>query len=192
MTNAKRGPDERDHDTAIAWACNLVKQNDWVILDTETTGIETSAEIVEIAIISPHGKILLNTRVRPSSEIEPGAFDTHGLDAEQLANAPTAYDIWADVQEIIEHKVVVAYNAAFDQRMLKQTAARYGLDYLTCPKWECAMLQYAAYCGEWSDRFDGYKYQPLPNAGHSAAADCQATLALIRHVLSKPSKEVQP
>lgn len=183
MTITQRGSNERDHDATVAWARNLVEQNDWVLLDTETTGIETSAEIVEIAIIDPQGKVLLNTRVRPSSEIEPGAFDTHGLDIEQLANAPTAKEIWADVQAIIEHKIVIAYNVAFDQRMLKQTAARYGLHYLFAPKWECAMLQYAAYCGEWSDYFGDYKYQPLPNAGHSAAADCQATLALIRHIL---------
>ena len=183
MTDARRRPDlDRDHAQAVEWASNLVSLNDWVILDTETTGMDTNAEIVEIAIIGCDREILINTRVRPSSEIEPGASDVHGICREHLADAPNAAAIWDRLQAVIEHKIVIAYNEAFDRRMLKQTAARYGLDYLTAPKFDCAMLQYAAYCGEWVDKWSDYKYQHLPHGGHSALADCRATWRLIQRM----------
>jgi DNA polymerase-3 subunit epsilon len=41
---------ERDRVEAVLWAREQLSHNDWVILDTETTGL-SDAEIVEIAII---------------------------------------------------------------------------------------------------------------------------------------------
>jgi hypothetical protein len=40
---------ERDRVSAVLWAKEQLSQNDWVILDTEITGLY-EAEIVEIAI----------------------------------------------------------------------------------------------------------------------------------------------
>lgn len=40
--------------------------SDHVIIDTETTGLMASDEIIEITIINMRGEILLNTLVKPS------------------------------------------------------------------------------------------------------------------------------
>jgi DNA polymerase-3 subunit epsilon len=79
---------------------------------------------------------------------------------------------------------VVIYNAEFDTRLLDQTCQRYGLDVLTDGgiKFECAMLWYAQFVGDWSDYHGGYRWQPL-GGGHRALGDCQATLGVIREMM---------
>ena len=48
----------RDKAQATQWAQQLLGRNDWVILDTETTGLH-GAEVVDIAIISPQGQLYM-------------------------------------------------------------------------------------------------------------------------------------
>jgi hypothetical protein len=45
--------------------------------------------------------------------------------------------------------------------------------------WQCAMQHYASYTGTWNARYRSYRWQRLPNAGHRARGDCQATLMLL-------------
>ena len=59
----------------------------------------------------------------------------------------------------------------FDQRL----RARLGVK-----RWQCAMKQYSVWVGEWSAYWEDYRLQALPGGDHSAAADCLATLHLLR------------
>lgn len=45
--------------------------------------------------------------------------------------------------------------------------------------WDCAMLPYSAYIGDWDDYLKSYKWQKLPGGDHSAIGDCRSTLAII-------------
>lgn len=60
-----------------------------VIIDTETTGLTDTDEIVEISVINCHGTTLLDTLIRPSSEINPAAQAVHGITLAETADAPT-------------------------------------------------------------------------------------------------------
>lgn len=51
--------------------------------------------------------------------------------------------------------------------------------------WECAMLKYSCFVGEWSERYHDYKYQAL-GGGHRAVGDCQATLAVLKRMANTP------
>src|SRR5215467_13015853 len=62
----------------------------------------------------------------------------------------------------------------FDQGMLAAARRRHGLPPLGVARWSCAMEQYAAWYGDYSDVFGDYKYQRLPGGDHSAAGDCRA------------------
>jgi DNA polymerase III epsilon subunit-like protein len=44
-------------------------ESDFVILDTETTGLDAWVEIVEFFIIGPHGNILFDSLIKPIGRI---------------------------------------------------------------------------------------------------------------------------
>jgi len=142
------------------------------------------AEIVSLCILAPDGRVLLDSLVKPMQEITNEASQVNGLSDAMLEDAPDFRDLLAQVQAILIGKAIVAYNAEFDQRMLYQTCRMRGLpaDWLLAADWQCAMNAYAAWFGEWRDDYGTYRWQRLPGGDHTAAGDCQATLALIRHM----------
>ena len=172
----------------------MVARRNFVIMDTETTGLDYPAEICQIAIIDPAGKPLLNTLVRTKNPIPGGATFIHGIDNEMVENAPIWLEVLPAMLDIIAGKELVIYNADYDTRLVKWSNAVWELpepDYRVGGVW-CAMEAYAALYGEWNPRYGNYKWQSLSNAmrqqglevaedAHSALADCQMTLKLIEH-----------
>jgi len=59
-----------------------------LILDTETTGLDEHAEIVEIAVIDCTGAVLLDTLVRPAGPIPAEAVEIHGITNEMVVQIP--------------------------------------------------------------------------------------------------------
>lgn len=176
-----------DRAAAHEWAKELIASDDWIILDTETTGLGPKDQVVEIAIIDHLGHPLLDQRIKPTIPIPPAATAVHGLDDAALADKPTFADIAPVIQALLHDKTIICYNLDFDFRLLIQTAAATNTDPLTPAAW-CAMQQYSRYCGDWSDYHGNYRYQRLPRqpGHHSAISDCRQTLALIQRMAANP------
>ncbi|MDT3252772.1 3'-5' exonuclease [Serratia sp. root2] len=169
--------------------------DDRLIFDTETTGLGVDAEIVEISIIDCNGFIMLNTLIKPTKSIPSEATAIHGITDEMVANAPTWRDVHGAVGAMFFEHGFVAYNASFDARMIIQSARLNGLGYdglcsFIGENSHCAMLAYAEYYGEESNR-GGYKWQKLTAAAeqqgvviegtpHRALSDCLTTLGVIK------------
>ncbi|RMN18591.1 hypothetical protein ALQ63_02890 [Serratia plymuthica] len=163
-----------------------------LILDTETTGLGDDAEIVEITIIDTTGKVLLDTLVKPSKPIPAEASAIHGITDAMVMGAPEWKVIFPQVDALISGRTVVAYNSAYDVRLLDQTIDIH--DVLPeikngFPKFQCAMLAYAEFYGQKSER-GGYKWQRLTTAAkqqgvviegapHRALSDCLTTLGIV-------------
>lgn len=186
---ARRKVARSDRDDAINWAMDMLNREDWVIIDTETTGLNEDAQIIEIAIISHTGSPLLNERMQPKgiTRMPKKAQDVHGISFKELKEKPTFSEILPKISAAIGSKTVIAYNAEYDARLLKQSAHANGCR-IELPKFACAMQQYAKFIGQWDDYRKQYKLQQLPNAQHGALADCIATLDLIRLMASKKIK----
>lgn len=178
-----------DRDKASEWARSLLACPDCAILDTETTGLSREDEIVQVAVLSADGRVLLDTLVRPTRSIPPDATAIHGITDRDVAGAPIFPEIYDQLRALLEANRIVIYNAEFDLRLLNQTLLKYGLPKWTFPpdRVDCAMLRYSAWIGEiWGD--GSYKWQKLVGGDHSALGDCRATLALIRRMAeSDPS-----
>jgi DNA polymerase-3 subunit epsilon len=176
----RQAPDYNfDRNTAAQWAADLVSRQDWVILDTETTGLDLTAEVIQIGVLGPAGQVLLDVLVRPQGKIEKAAQAIHGITDEMVASAPPFPVVYELLAEILRNRRVVIYNADFDRRMLFQCAGRHQVQYEPMTT-DCAMLQYSKWYGEWNVHRGNYRWQRLPSGDHTAIGDAKAVLRLIR------------
>jgi DNA polymerase III subunit epsilon len=108
---------------------NKIRQ---VILDTETTGLESKQghRIIEIGCVE-----IINRRktdnsfhqyLNPAREIEDGAFDVHGLSNEFLTDKPLFADIAQDFIDFVRDSEVIIHNAPFDIAFIDAELSRLG------------------------------------------------------------------
>ncbi len=163
------------------WAGELCVRDDWVVLDTETTGMGEKDQVIEIAICNAQGYLLFDERMLPSVPISEGAFAVHGISVRDLPALQTFRDLRDPIERTIRGRRVMIYNDLFDRQMLFQTAQAFEVKPLDLDTVD-VMRQYAEYVGEWSEQYGAYRFQKLPGAGHSARADAIATWKLIRRM----------
>jgi DNA polymerase-3 subunit epsilon len=170
---------ERDRVNAVLWAREQLSQNDWAILDTETTGLY-DAEIVEIAIINYLGEILLDTLIKPSIPIPAEVTEIHGITDEMVADSPTFLEVYSRIDAALKDKRVIIYNAAFDIKILNYCCRLHNLPILNLAKRsDCLMEWVAQWAGNWSYYHKDYRYVPL-NGNHRSLGDCTAACELIK------------
>lgn len=139
-------------------------------LDTETTGLDEASEIVEICIIDARGEPLVDTLVRPSGPIPPGATKIHGITDEMVAGAPTWSEVWPEVERAMEGRKVGVYNADYDLRMIQRCNRRYQLQRRGKSDAFCIMKLYAAFVGD--RKADGeFRWHRLEAAGEQCGID---------------------
>ncbi len=183
---------DRDREQVAQWARAMLENPRALILDTETTGLDDSAEIVQIAVIDMAGAVQLDTLVRPTRPIPPAATRIHGITDAMVANAPTMAAIYDSLLLLLAGELVVIYNAAYDVRLLAQsiraaaatdpTLRGHARDMQGFAQWHCAMLRYSEWVGDWNEYYGNYRWQRLPGGDHSALGDCRATLAVLQRM----------
>lgn len=178
---------------ALTWARWVIATPGILILDTETTGIGASDEVIEVAVLDAHGRVLLDTLVRPTRPIDPGAVRVHGLTDALLSDAPEWPLVYRELRALLRTaRGIVTYNASFDRRLLEQTSARHGLT-LPDTAWHCAMRRFAEYAGR--PTVESWRaYHRLSEAlerlglvhpgAHRARADAEACRRLVHGMAS--------
>ncbi|OGO62467.1 MAG: hypothetical protein A2030_01670 [Chloroflexi bacterium RBG_19FT_COMBO_50_10] len=168
-------------------------QNHPVYLDTETTGMHLTAEVIEIGIIDDEANILFDSLVRPRGKIDPAAARVHGITLEMLTDVPTWEMIWPQAEAVLMDRKVGVYNVEFDLRLIKQSHNRSWLNW-TLPEGNFfdIMKLYAQFHGDWDSFHRSFRYQSLEQAGrqcgirlpnaHRAVDDCLLTRALLHHM----------
>ncbi len=178
---------ELERRRAITWASALVADPRTLYLDTETTGLGATAEVVEIAVVGQGGDIVFETLVRPVGVIPVEVSAIHGIWDADVASAPSWSDIHDRLCGLLDGRPVVVYNAAFDRRLIGQSCDRHGLPAPNV-SWECAMRAYAAFFGAAVPGRGGLRLQKLQVAaaafgattgGHRAAGDAIACRTIV-------------
>ncbi|KVL65420.1 3'-5' exonuclease [Burkholderia ubonensis] len=130
-----------------------VTANEWLaadplFIDTETTGLDLRAAIVEIAILDRAGAVLIDTLVKPAMPIPAAATEIHGITDADVASAPDRTTIGPQVAELLAGRLLIAHNAAFDERMLVQTSRSDGMT-MPALRVECTMELLDGWAGRW-------------------------------------------
>ena len=171
--------------TLIPWD-ELVERDDILILDTETTGRGQQAEIIEIAMIDTTGKVQFQSLCKPERPIPITAMRAHKITDRMVADAKTWPDIHEMVKKLFEQaECLLAWNADFDERMLRQTAERYELEWKNLYKLHDLLRDYRKLR---SDRLghslqDACGHEGVPrdeSKAHRALADCYSVLDVMR------------
>lgn len=91
-----------------------------IVLDTETTGLETSEghRIIEIGCVEldarrPTGRTF-HQYIRPDRQVDAGAVDVHGITDEFLSDKPAFEEIVEDFLAFVDGAQLVIHNAPFD------------------------------------------------------------------------------
>ncbi|WP_193144194.1 exonuclease domain-containing protein [Enterobacter hormaechei] len=197
--------------TILAMIMHNWLKSDYVIIDTETTGLSKHAEIIEIAIINMRGEVLLNTLVKPTQPIPPDVTEINHITNEMVANAPAWRDVFPKVLAIISNHKWLAWNSGFDARMLEQTCintiflnkhAYYGAAIVSriYTSHIDAKAVYDQWYGEFDEKRQAFKRQSLTTAAarhgvsvegaHRALADCKMVLAVLEKVCS-PAPQIK-
>ena len=181
---------------AIEIAREIVALNP-IYLDTETTGVDQAAEIVEICIVDEHAQTLMNTLVKPKAHIPQDAIRIHGITNSLVQNAPSWLTIWPKVQKIITGQLVAVYNADFDKKMLQQSNKAHNIPWSAPPgtRFFCIMRLYAQFYGDWNSSFQNYRWHSLEKAGlqsnikfmnsHRACADTQLARDVLHYICNQ-------
>lgn len=170
---------------AARWAQGLFKRpHNVVVLDTETTGLGEKDEIVQIAIVDICGTPLLDTLLSLSGRkaIPRDASRYHGIRTKDLEGQPCYEEISPTLRRILKNKTVVAYNAEYDFRMMRQSAAIRGGYQPIASQWQCAMKMYAMFYGEYNRRHGDYTWKKLPGTSHVATSDAFATISVLKRM----------
>lgn len=177
---------QSDREHAQEWARQMLADDTALILDTETTGLGGSAEVCQIAIITAStGQELFNSLVCPVNPPEYEASRIHRLTMHQLKDAPRFAEIIPQLRELLSGRRVLVYNAAFDTRILEQSALLVGITIeipVFAAEYEDVMAPYSAYVGQWNYKYGNYRWQPLPGGDHSAVGDCQACRRVLQRM----------
>ena len=172
---------------------DMARTGDYLILDTETTGLR-HAEICQIAIIDKFGDIKLVAYVKPTKPIPADASAIHGITDEMVAKAPGWHVITHQVQAILKATPnLIVYNANFDRHTMHSSAEHAGIgkvEWKEITNWWCAMEAYAPYAGDWNEYHQSYRWQKLTRAAHlenveitnahNALGDCLMTLGVVK------------
>lgn len=96
----------------------------YVVLDTETTGLEAHLghRVIEIGCVEVVNRRVtkrnFHTYLNPDRDIDAGAFNVHGLSREFLSEHPRFEDKAKDLMEFVRGSTLIIHNAEFDLKFL--------------------------------------------------------------------------
>lgn len=151
-------------------------EQQFVILDTETTGLFKNDRIVEIGALVVQGDQILeewSTLVNPDRDLGP--VHIHGISPSMVSMAPSFAEIANDLARLLNGRILVCHNAHFDKRMLSQEFNRLGIQAeLGSPF--CTMVAAKRQLGGGSSLADTCEALNIPiSNAHSALGDTRMT-----------------
>ena len=173
---------------------STLKENEIIIVDTETTGLNADTdELLQVSIIDSQGNTLFNSYIKPLfTENWDGAMAVNHITPEMVANAPNILEVKQEINRILNSaNIIVGYDTNFDLSFLSAAGIEFEQQQIVD-----IMQDFAPIYGEWNDYYESYKWQKLTtcanyynynwgdDTAHDSLADCRATLYCYLQIIS--------
>jgi len=169
--------------SALERAQRLLGDPSAVFLDTETTGTDEWAEVIEVAVVDVRGGTLVDTLVRPRFPVPAEVTRLTGIGEGDVIPAPAFDAVYPAVVRALEGRRAVGWHIGFDREVIGRECRRRGLAEPGVREWVDA-----------ADVVQAYFHLPeppsleaacallrvIPEARHRAAADARLALAVLR------------
>ena len=170
----------------------------FVILDTETTGLEASKgdKIISLAALKIRNSLIqenefLDELINPERDIPWESIKIHHITDEHVRGKPTLPELQSKINSFLKKSILIGHNIEFDKKFIYQDAANSDLSkrmkkitsidtiYLTAalyPDLENYDLSYLC---------EHFNIRTNDQIRHSALGDCWITARLFLHLLHK-------
>lgn len=157
-------------------------ENKYIVLDTETTGLNAAEdELLQVSIIDNEGAVLFDSYIKPTQHTEwAEAERINHISPDMVANSPSIEEVMPEINNILkQYDKIVGYNVKFDTDFLENNRARFaeGTNFVDAMKIfslynthdnkRHKLTEVADYfCYDWSEHEEA----------HNSLGDCYATL----------------
>ncbi len=174
---------EQEQRKAAMRAADLLSA-ELVVIDLETSAEpeDPNAWIIEIGLVDAQGETLLNTRLKPGSQIKPAVERITGLEERDLRDAPGFTQVYPQLKEHVRGKPLGAYGAEKDRETLERALQRFQRPPLGIEEWVDIAELYMRYRGGESfySLEEACRHEGIPVEGaHHAAKDARMALELV-------------
>ena len=174
----------------------------FVILDTETTGLEASMgdKIISLAALKIRNSLIqenefLDELINPERDIPWESVKIHHITDEHVRGKPTLPELQSKINLFLKKSILIGHNIEFDKKFIYQDAANSDLSkrmkkitsidtiYLTAalyPDLENYNLSYLC---------EHFNIRTNDQIRHSALGDCWITARLFLHLLHKAKEK---
>lgn len=166
---------------------------DYVVFDTETTGMRLSDgdKIISISGVRiRRGRIqnaeTFHSLVNPGRSIPAESIQFHHIEDHMVADAPDISQVYPQFVEFVGDSILVAHNAAFDKKCLEIAAAETGLPLVDNPILDTLFLSYGIHEGTEGHSLDAMaeRMGVTIEGRHTSMGDARATAQIFLGLIS--------
>lgn len=159
---------------------DLVKSNDYTVLDTETTGRSTQENcVIEVGITDYDDSILIEEMYNSDIKIGKGAFGVHNISQSEIDGKKFMIEDFDRIVKAANSRGrIVIYNHEYDIPIMETTLIKQfekvnalrSMDEITAKVFD-PMKMFACIAFKWNSSKNGFRWPKL-NGQHRAYLDC--------------------